>query len=117
MKQKKETAPGSNGHSNPRIRLEFAHPTAIAVSVASSFNDWRPEATPMVSLGEGRWIKELELPAGTYEYRFVVDGKWMCDSLAKETAPNPFGSANSVLRVPNESKSIVSIPHRIAIPL
>jgi len=30
----------------------------------------------------------------------VVDDQWMVDPLAPETAPNPFGGANSVLTVP-----------------
>jgi hypothetical protein len=53
----------------------------------------------MVSVGHGRWRKELVLPAGTYEYRFVADGEWMADPLVVETAPNPFGGVNSILKV------------------
>ena len=45
----------------------------------------------MVSLGDGRWAKELVLPPGVYEYRLVVDGEWMPDPRASETAPNPYG--------------------------
>jgi hypothetical protein len=53
----------------------------------------------MVPIGEGRWVKELVLPPGVYEYRLVVDDKWMPDPRANETAPNPFGEMNSVLKV------------------
>jgi len=53
----------------------------------------------MVSLGNGKWSKELTLPAGRYEYRFVVDGAWITDPNARETAPNPFGTANSILTI------------------
>ena len=53
----------------------------------------------MVSVGDGRWLKQLVLAPGVYEYRLVVDGEWMPDPLASETAPNPFGETNSVLRV------------------
>ena len=42
----------------------------------------------------------VDLPPGDYEYRFVVDGCWCSDPEAKETAPNPFGDHNAVLRVP-----------------
>ena len=81
--------------------LECNHPTAAAISVAGTFNDWRPGATPMIPLGAGRWIKALALPPGTYEYRLVVDGKWMPDPRAREAVANPFGGLNSVLRVPD----------------
>jgi Glycogen recognition site of AMP-activated protein kinase len=116
MKNKKAKTADSNGHTGHRVRLEIDHLTAAVVSIAGTFNDWRPEATPMVSLGKGRWLKELVLPAGTYEYRFVVDGQWVCDPLAKETAPNPFGSKNSVLRVPPEAQATRNLL-QIAIPI
>ena len=83
--------------------FEFNHPTATTISVAGTFNDWRPGAAPMIPLGAGRWIKALTLPPGTYEYRLVVDGEWVCDPQARETAPNPFGGLNSILRVPDRN--------------
>ena len=97
----------SNGNGNGRhaVHVEFSHPTATAVGIAGTFNDWRPEATPMVDMGQGRWLKELVLPAGTYEYLFVADGQWLADPLAQATAPNPFGGVNSVVTVPSEPMS------------
>jgi hypothetical protein len=67
--------------------------------VAGSFNNWEPQATPLVPLGDGKWAKEITLPEGRYEYRFVVDGAWVTDPNAKETAPNPFGTVNSILTI------------------
>jgi len=98
MKASKTSRRGGarNGHA---VRLETYQPDAIDVCVAGSFNNWQPQATPMVPLGNGKWAKELTLPDGQYEYRFVVDGAWMSDPQAKQSAPNPFGSANSVLTV------------------
>jgi 1,4-alpha-glucan branching enzyme len=107
-KNKSRQSNGSgNGHgsSSASVQLEYTNATAAAVCVAGTFNDWRPEATPMVALGEGRWKKELALPPGVYEYRIVVDGEWMADPLATETNPNPFGGTNSVLRVGAERGS------------
>ena len=82
------------------LRIEFDDGQAQAVSIAGSFNDWRPTATPMVHLNENHWVKELSLPPGRYEYRFVVDGQWICDPTAVEKVPNPFGGCNAVLIVP-----------------
>ena len=82
------------------IRIEFHDEHAQAVSIAGTFNDWRPAATPMVNLGTGRWIKDLALPPGRYEYRLVVDGQWICDPAAADTVPNPFGGHNAVLVTP-----------------
>ena len=59
------------------VHFEFFHPQASRVNIAGPFNDWRPEATWMISLGHGRWIKQLVLPPGRYQYCLVVDGHWI----------------------------------------
>jgi len=99
MKRNRKHNANGNGSADQPVRLEFIHPTAKSVSVAGTFNDWRPGATEMVSVGDGRWLKELVLAFGVYEYRLVVDGEWMPDPLGRETTPNPFGGLNSVLRI------------------
>lgn len=94
---------GNNGDTpeSKRIHFEFASPTAESVSIAGSFNDWQPNATPMIALGQGRWAKDLALTPGDYEYCLVVDGQWIPDPQAAETVPNPFGGVNSVRKVGN----------------
>jgi 1,4-alpha-glucan branching enzyme len=81
------------------VRFEFTDPKATTVSVAGTFNQWKPEAKTLHAAGVGHWIKETALAPGTYEYCLVVDGQWMPDPLANETVPNPFGGRNSVLKV------------------
>jgi 1,4-alpha-glucan branching enzyme len=105
MKHRMNSRNGNSSEKSRVVRLEFKHPTAAVVAVAGTFNDWRPEATPMVGVGEGRWLKELVLPPGRYEYLLVADGQWMTDPQAGETAPNPFGGQNSVMLVANGSAS------------
>jgi 1,4-alpha-glucan branching enzyme len=86
------------------VHIEFSDSVAESVAIAGTFNDWRPEATPMVAVGEGRWVKGLILPPGSYEYCLVVDGgKWLPDPQASEMVPNPFGGRNSVLKVAKSS--------------
>jgi len=81
------------------VHFELVNATARSVCIAGTFNDWHPSVTEMIALGEGRWAKELTLVPGTYEYLFVVNGRWMTDPAANESAVNPFGGRNSVLRV------------------
>jgi 1,4-alpha-glucan branching enzyme len=99
MRRNKKHKTNGNGSSQQPVRLRFTSPTARSVSVAGTFNDWRPGATPMVPLGSGRWVKELVLAPGTYEYRLVVDDAWIADPLGLETVANPLGGMNSVLKV------------------
>ena len=79
----------------------FNNPVATQVCIAGSFNDWNPAATPLLFLGNGRWAKEVALPPGRYEYRFIVDGQWMDDPAAQQTVPNPFGGVNAVIEIPS----------------
>ena len=97
---------GTNGRADDkrgpkRMHFEFISPTAESVSIAGTFNEWKPNATPMIALGEGRWAKDLALPPGDYEYCLVVDGQWTPDPQVAETVPNPFGGVNSVRKVGN----------------
>ena len=92
----KAEAPKPRGN---RISLELVRPGAKQVCVAGTFNEWKPEKTPLVQAGEGRWVGNLTVNPGRYEYLFVVDGQWMPDPNARESVQNPFGGRNSVLVV------------------
>ena len=81
------------------VRFILINPDATEVFVVGSFNNWNPCTTPMTDLGHGRWIRDLMLPPGRYEYQFVVDGRWMHDRTARESVVNPFGGINSVVMV------------------
>ncbi len=81
------------------MHIEFHDGQAQMVCIAGSFNDWHPSAMPMLHMSHDRWVKELVLPPGRYEYRLVVDGQWICDPAA-EKVHNSFGGCNSVLTVP-----------------
>ena len=88
------------------VRLEFHCGNARTVCIAGTFNDWNPKSTTMVSAGQGQWIKDLSLRPGSYEYQYVVDGKWINDPQAVKSTPNPYGGRNSVLVVEsNNTKS------------
>ena len=67
--------------------------------MAGSFNEWKPEKTPLARVGDGRWAGELAVKPGRHEYLFVVDGQWLPDPAAKESVQNPFGGRNSLLVV------------------
>ena len=82
-----------------KVRIEFHDDKAQTVFLGGTFHEWRPEATPMIQLGEGRWRKELMLSPGRYEYRLVVDGEWRTDPAALDQVLNPHGDFNSILKV------------------
>ena len=90
-----------------RVVFTLENPSAKAVFIAGSFNDWSESANPMESDGEGNWSATLDLPAGRYEYKFVVDGVYIEDPDNPESSPDPYGGSNSVLEI-GENGRIVS---------
>ena len=85
-------------------------PEAKTVSLAGSFNEWKPETTPMERQENGEWTVSLKLPPGCYEYKFVVDGDWCCEPGRGDsgTCPhcvrNPFGTVNCYVEVPKQAE-------------
>jgi hypothetical protein len=81
------------------VLLSFYAPEAKVVQVAGTFNGWCPEASPLGHTGYGEWAVRLMLKSGQYEYRFVVDGVWTDEPEPAQSAVNPYGGHNSVLKV------------------
>ncbi len=76
-------------------------PGAQTVHVVGSFNDWRSGSISLEDRDhDGVWRAIVVLPAGTYEYMFVVDGeRWVPDHLAERVVADEFGRENSVVIV------------------
>ena len=70
------------------------------VFIAGSFNEWNPTAKEMVDKkGDGVYTVDLALAAGSYEYKYVVNGVWCADPLNKNVVQNQLGTFNSVIVV------------------
>ena len=82
-----------------KIVFEYYAPSADAVQLAGDFNSWDPSRTSLKKERDGKWKVTLTLPAGRYQYRFLVDGNWQNDQRPVECIPNAFGSWNCVLEV------------------
>jgi len=69
-----------------------------AVYLAGSFNDWQRDRLAMEGPDDQGWYRtQVELDRGTYEYKFVLNGKtWRADPGNGHTIP-PYG--NSVVEV------------------
>ena len=87
MKKKTTNNKAVGRQASQPVHIEFNHATASAISIAGTFNDWRPAVTPMVSLGDGRWSKELILPPRG----FMNTGWWWTACGCRIRAPSkPF---------------------------
>lgn len=74
-------------------------PDAVQVSVTGDFCEWSVEGIPLLRQADGRWHLQLDVEAGCYEYKFIVDGVWKVDPNNPERVRNNYGQLNSILVV------------------
>lgn len=85
-----------------KVTFELSSPGATEVLLAGDFTDWAKEPLAMKKLKSGKWQKQVSLPCGMYEYRFIVDGQWVTDPEAANRQANAYGSENAVVLVAAE---------------
>jgi hypothetical protein len=92
-----QNAPLSSKH----IVLEYEASAGARVGLVGDFNKWGLGEKPAAKKNEdGKWVFELDLAPGRYQYAFVVNGKkWLPDLDAKGIIPDGFGGMNSLLYV------------------
>jgi hypothetical protein len=50
----------------------------------------------------GSWIKTVYLTPGIFQYKFLVDGKWIIDQRNPTSCTNGFGGRNSLICIGSE---------------
>ena len=83
------------------IDVSFELPSCLwadRIFLVGDFNGWNETATPLQQDRSGIWRVTVALPQEQrYEFRYLIDGKWMSDSHADGFAENSFGISNSVV--------------------
>ncbi len=88
-----------------RVLFRYQDPQASTVYVVGEFNNWTPnQEARLEPKGQGLFETRIDLEPGIYQYRFIVDGRWVEDPDNPRTAPAPFGGVNSVLEVRGEKE-------------
>ena len=93
-----EIEPSDNGNITFRLK---GYKRAREVVLTGSFNGWHEHYLKMKPSEEG-WQLQLDLPPGKYEYKFLVDGKWIHDPANPDKVVNEYDTFNSVLEVTKE---------------
>ena len=89
------------------VEFRFFRPKAKEVYVAGDFNSWQADELPMVPTGEGHWRAEVDLPPGTFRFKYVADGQWYTDFAAFGVEPGEYGW-DSVLHVPDTERRLAA---------
>ena len=67
------------------------------IYLAGSFNNWNPADPKFVVKdedGDGIFSITVKLQPGTYQYKFVADGKWIKDPASPDAVGDGFGGQN-----------------------
>ncbi len=82
-----------------RVRFNLFAKPGSRVFVAGTFNKWNPTENQLNDDPDsGHFKTVLRVPAGTHEYKFVVNGIWKSDAKCADWIPNEYGSRNSVFK-------------------
>lgn len=86
---------------------------ATTVLVSGEFNGWKDSvaagAYPMKKGSGNDWSYKTNLKPGGYQYKLIVDGKWIIDPGNPKTVPNEFGGKNSLLEVPECARPTLKV--------
>ncbi len=89
---------GPNAIPQYRVRFAIQIPNAKSVSLLGDFNQW--EQTHLTRYANDLFAMEMPLPAGSYAYGFLVDGKEFIPDVSGQTRiPDGLGQQNSVLNL------------------
>ncbi len=82
-----------------QVMFALNMPSAADVRLVGDFNDWDPSGIALRRESGGEWTTALSLRPGDYQYRFLVDGRWLCDPANERSVENVYGGRNSLLEV------------------
>ncbi|MGD8917186.1 MAG: AAA family ATPase [Syntrophobacterales bacterium] len=80
------------------ILFKVEAPEGAEVQIAGDFNEWVPESLDFTeSQGRPLWHKTISLRPGSYEYKYLVDGRWIADPTNESTVEDAYGGVNSLI--------------------
>ena len=88
--------PGSNA-----LKFSLYAPQARSVALIGDFNGWgSTDGVKLAPSADGMWSVAVPLPAGRYQYAFLVDGqRWVTDPRAEQHVSDDFGRQNAVITI------------------
>ena len=84
---------------NNTVLFRIYKPDAHIISLVGDFNGWNPENDLMRKDSDGIWRLEKRLAAGTYRYKYVIDGEWLPDTFNRDSASDSTGDICSVIKI------------------
>ncbi len=82
------------------ILVSYYSPGAREIFISGDFNGWKHGATRLIKGSDDVWRVILKLPPNrSYDYKLIVDGKWITDPNNPDLNPDTAGGANSIIYI------------------
>ncbi|XP_074272515.1 phosphoglucan phosphatase DSP4, amyloplastic [Silene latifolia] len=85
---KSATADILTGMKKKAVEFKWKKPNCKVVEISGLDVGWGQKIPLKYDKGQDAWILQRELPEGRYEYKYVVDGEWVCNEHELITPPN-----------------------------
>ncbi|KAI4346446.1 hypothetical protein L6164_007341 [Bauhinia variegata] len=96
---KSATADILTGFNKKLVTLKWEDNNCTTVEISGLDIGWGQRMPLSFDDKQGSWLLERELPEGSYEYKYIVDGEWTCNEDEDVTSPNKDGHVNNVVEV------------------
>ena len=94
------TKPGDSLPKHRKMQFSIHAPEANSVKIVGNFSNWTQDSGFLLNRHEdGNWSKEILLPPGVYQYKFLVDGRWVEDQSNPNLVEDPYGGRNAVIEI------------------
>jgi hypothetical protein len=93
------------------VRAVFELPASLwaqSVYVIGDFDEKGPAMLRMRQERDSLWRGVIDLPLGRrFEFRYLIDGRWCCDSHANSTVVDSPSGAPTAGQIANSPKSVI----------
>lgn len=93
------TADILTGLKKKLVTLTWGDHNCSMVEIAGLDIGWGQRLPLKFDEERGLWVLSRELPEGSYEYKYIVDGEWMCNNYELVTSDNKDGHVNNYVQV------------------
>ncbi|KAH0686886.1 hypothetical protein KY284_017439 [Solanum tuberosum] len=100
---KSATADILTGLTKTPVTLTWCGDNCTTVELSGLDIGWWQRIPLKFDKEQGLWTLQRELPEGHYEYKYIVDGEWICNEFEPITSPNKDGYVNNYVEVLDET--------------
>jgi protein-tyrosine phosphatase len=112
---KTATADILTGLRKELVTLTWGGKNCSTVEISGLDIGWGERIPLTFDKERGAWVLQKELPEGYYEYKYIIDGQWMCNEHEPLTWMNKDGFVNNYVQVLDDSSDNAAVRKRLSV--